>query len=47
MALKGATPDHDGEPRPDRWAMDDSLEQVAQRWSIDPARDLRKTVASL
>jgi len=42
MALKGATPDHEGEERPDRWSMDDELTQVAERWSIDPDRDLRK-----
>src|SRR3954469_13982616 len=42
MALKGATPDHEGEERPDRWPMDDELAQVAERWSIDPDRDLRK-----
>jgi aryl-alcohol dehydrogenase-like predicted oxidoreductase len=42
MALKGATPDHEGEQRPDRWSMDDELAQVAERWSIDPDRDLRK-----
>ena len=42
MALKGATPDHEGPERPDRWSMDDELAQVAQRWSIDPDRDLRK-----
>jgi hypothetical protein len=42
MALKGATPDHEGEERPDRWSMDDELAQVADRWSIDPDRDLRK-----
>src|ERR1044071_6947397 len=35
MALKGATPDHEGPERPDRWSMDDELAQVAQRWSID------------
>jgi aryl-alcohol dehydrogenase-like predicted oxidoreductase len=45
MALKGATPDHEGEPRPDRWPMDDSLAEVAGRWSIDPERDLRKSAA--
>jgi aryl-alcohol dehydrogenase-like predicted oxidoreductase len=43
MALKGATPDHEGEPRPDRWAMDASLERLAERWSIDPERELRQT----
>src|SRR3954452_13560944 len=42
MALKGATPDHEGDERPDRWSMDDELAQVAERWSIDPDRDLRK-----
>jgi aryl-alcohol dehydrogenase-like predicted oxidoreductase len=42
MALKGATPDHEGEERPDRWSMDDELAQLAERWSIDPDRDLRK-----
>jgi aryl-alcohol dehydrogenase-like predicted oxidoreductase len=47
MALKGATPDHEGEPRPDRWSMDGSLEQVAERWSIDPERDLRQATARI
>ena len=41
MLLKGATPDHEGEPRPDRWELDEELERVARRWAIDPARDLR------
>ncbi len=45
MALKGATPDHDGEAQPDRWGMDGELEQIARRWSIDPERDLRKAAA--
>jgi aryl-alcohol dehydrogenase-like predicted oxidoreductase len=45
MALKGATPDHEGDPRPDRWPMDGELERLAQRWSIDPARDLRQATA--
>jgi aryl-alcohol dehydrogenase-like predicted oxidoreductase len=40
MALKGANPDHEGEERPDRWRLDGQLEQIAARWSIDPARDL-------
>src|SRR4051794_17262691 len=40
MALKGGVPDHEGEPRPDRWALDDRLAGVAGRWGIDPARDL-------
>jgi hypothetical protein len=45
MLLKGATPDHEGDPRPDRWALDDSLAQLAERWGIDPERDLRKAAA--
>jgi aryl-alcohol dehydrogenase-like predicted oxidoreductase len=40
MALKGASPDHEGEERPDRWALDERLGELAARWGIDPARDL-------
>jgi len=40
MALKGASPEHSGEERPDRWALDSRLEQVARRWRIEPERDL-------
>ncbi len=40
MALKGASPEHLGESRPDRWALDERLDQVARRWGIDPSRDL-------
>ena len=47
MALKGATPDHEGEQRPDRWSMDESLAEVAGRWGIDPERDLRKAGAAV
>ena len=43
MALKGATPDHDGPEQPDRWSLDAELEQLAARWEIDPARDLVKS----
>jgi aryl-alcohol dehydrogenase-like predicted oxidoreductase len=42
MALKGATPDHDGPEAPDRWAMSDELADVAERWRIDPRRELTK-----
>jgi aryl-alcohol dehydrogenase-like predicted oxidoreductase len=45
MALKGASPDHSGESRPDRWELDERLEQVAGRWGIDPGRDLAQVVA--
>ncbi len=40
MALKGASPQHSGEERPDRWGMDDRLAEVARRYDIDPVRDL-------
>jgi aryl-alcohol dehydrogenase-like predicted oxidoreductase len=46
MALKGASPDHSGEPRPDRWQLDQRLEQVARRWGIEPERDLVQEVAA-
>ncbi len=45
MALKGASPQHSGEERPDRWGMSQHLEQVASRWSIEPARDLTQDPA--
>src|ERR1044072_1203968 len=40
MALKGASPVHEGEERPDRWALDGELAAVGERWGIDPERDL-------
>jgi aryl-alcohol dehydrogenase-like predicted oxidoreductase len=40
MALKGANPAHEGEERPDRWALDEDLAAVGERWGIDPERDL-------
>ncbi len=40
MALKGASLEHEGEPRPDRWGVDEELSAVAGRWGIDPQRDL-------
>jgi aryl-alcohol dehydrogenase-like predicted oxidoreductase len=43
MTLKGANPDHQGEERPDRWPLDDDLQAIADRWSIDPAQDLVAT----
>ena len=42
MLLKGATPDFEGEPLPDRWAVDHELAELAGRWGIEPARDLTK-----
>jgi len=40
MALKGASPAHDGEERPDRWPLSTELVEVGRRWGIDPVRDL-------
>ncbi|HEY3021427.1 MAG TPA: aldo/keto reductase [Solirubrobacteraceae bacterium] len=42
MALKGATPDHEGPPLPDRWALSDELAELARRWRIDPHAQLRR-----
>jgi aryl-alcohol dehydrogenase-like predicted oxidoreductase len=43
MALKGASPEHEGEERPDRWPLTDDLTSVGSRWGIDPDRDLVAT----
>jgi hypothetical protein len=42
MALKGASLEHDGSPRPDRWRLEGELSAVAGRWGIEPERDLVK-----
>jgi aryl-alcohol dehydrogenase-like predicted oxidoreductase len=40
MALKGASPDHEGDERPDRWPLQPGHAELAARWGIDPAADL-------
>jgi aryl-alcohol dehydrogenase-like predicted oxidoreductase len=40
MALKGASLEHEGPVRADRWGVDGELSAVADRWGIDPERDL-------
>jgi aryl-alcohol dehydrogenase-like predicted oxidoreductase len=45
MALKGASPDHEGAARPDRWELDGRLAELAARWAIEPDRDLRQAPA--
>jgi hypothetical protein len=45
MLLKGATPDHDGEERPDRWSVTQDQVELARRFGIDPESDLRRTAA--
>jgi aryl-alcohol dehydrogenase-like predicted oxidoreductase len=44
MALKGGSAAHEGEERPDRWALSDELVAVGDRWGIDPDRDLAASV---
>jgi aryl-alcohol dehydrogenase-like predicted oxidoreductase len=40
MKLKGAAPDYDGPPVADRWPLTAELSSLADRWKIDPERDL-------
>ena len=40
MGLKGASPDHEGEERPDRWPLSEELAAAGERWGIEPERDL-------
>jgi aryl-alcohol dehydrogenase-like predicted oxidoreductase len=40
MTLKGASLEHEGPPRADRWGLDNGLSALADRWHIDPARQL-------
>ena len=42
MALKGASLEHEGDPRADRWPLSDDLRALASRWSIAPERELVK-----
>jgi aryl-alcohol dehydrogenase-like predicted oxidoreductase len=44
MALKGASPEHEGAERPDRWPLSDELVAAGRRWGVDPDRDLRRVV---
>jgi aryl-alcohol dehydrogenase-like predicted oxidoreductase len=42
MLLKGAAPDFEGEPLPDRWPITPELSALAGRWGIEPIKDLSK-----
>ena len=42
MPLKGASPEHEGEERPDRWALTEELAAAGRRWGVEPERDLVK-----
>jgi aryl-alcohol dehydrogenase-like predicted oxidoreductase len=43
MALKGASPEYEGDALPDRWPLDDELVEVAARWDIHPGEHLVQT----
>jgi aryl-alcohol dehydrogenase-like predicted oxidoreductase len=43
MALKGASPEYEGDALPDRWPLDDELVGVAARWDIHPGEQLVQT----
>jgi aryl-alcohol dehydrogenase-like predicted oxidoreductase len=42
MLLKGASPDHEEESA-DRWPLGADQAELAERWGIDPERDLRRS----
>ena len=42
MALKGASPEHEGEERPDRWPLSEELAERGRRWGSTPTRDLSR-----
>ncbi len=46
MALKGASPQHEGDERPDRWGVTAELTAAGRRWGVDPQRDLIQRVAA-
>ena len=45
MALKGASPDHEGAERPDRWPLSEPLIEAGRRWGVEAKRDLREATA--
>jgi len=46
MALKGASPHHQGEERPDRWPVSPELAAAGARWGVDADRDLAQVAAA-
>lgn len=45
MSLKGASPENAGEISADSWPVTDELAAVAERWSIEPGRQLVNSMA--
>ena len=43
MALKGASPRHEGEAQADAWPLSSDLVAAGQRWGVEPERDLVET----
>jgi hypothetical protein len=43
MELKGGNPGYTGDPLPDRWPLNAELIEIANRWKIEPGRDLACT----
>ena len=46
MALKGASPEHEGEAKPDRWPLSPELDAVGRRWGVVAERDLIRLPAT-
>jgi aryl-alcohol dehydrogenase-like predicted oxidoreductase len=46
MALKGASAEHEGEERPDRWRLSDELVAAGERWGITPDRIAERNMRS-
>ncbi|MFN8151008.1 MAG: aldo/keto reductase [Solirubrobacterales bacterium] len=46
MALKGASPEHEGEIKPDRWPLSPELVAAGERWGVVAERDLVQTPAA-
>jgi len=46
MTLKGASPEHQGEVRPDRWPLTPELTAAGERWGVVAERDLVRTPAT-
>lgn len=42
MKLKGGSPNFEGDEKPDGWPLNPELEAAADRWGIDPVKDLVK-----
>jgi aryl-alcohol dehydrogenase-like predicted oxidoreductase len=46
MVLKGASPEHEGTERPDRWGLTPELVELGRRFEIEAERDLANRVSA-